>query len=55
MELLENALRVPPRGLILERRFNRSYRTEVLNAYLVESLPERRALTDAWLRIYNGE
>ena len=32
-----------------------SYRTEVLNAYLVESLTELRALTDAWLRIYNGE
>ena len=36
-------------------RFNRSYRTEVLNAYLFESLTELRALTDAWLRIYNGE
>ena len=36
-------------------RFNRSYRTEVLNAYLVASLTELRALTDAWLRIYNGE
>ena len=36
-------------------RFNRSDRTEVLNAYLFESLAELRALTDAWLRIYNGE
>ena len=31
------------------------YRTEVLNAHLFESLAELRALTDAWLRIYNGE
>ena len=28
---------------------------EVLNANLFESLAELRALTDAWLRIYNGE
>ena len=35
-------------------RFNRSYRTEVLNAYLFESLTELRVLTDAWLRIYNA-
>ena len=36
-------------------RFNRSDRTEVLNALLFESLAELRTLTDAWLRIYNGE
>ena len=36
-------------------RFNRSYRTEVLNAHLFESLAELRTLTDAWLWIYNGE
>ena len=36
-------------------RFNRSYRTEVLNAHLFESVAELRALTDTWLRIYNRE
>ena len=36
-------------------RFNRSYRTEVLNAHLFESIAELRVLTDAWLRVYNGE
>ena len=30
-------------------------RTEVLNAHLFESLAKLRALTDTWLRIYNGE
>jgi putative transposase len=36
-------------------RFNRNYRTEVLNAHLFESVAERRPLTDTWLRIYNSE
>ena len=36
-------------------RFNRSYRTEVLNAHLFESIAELQALTITWLRIYNEE
>ena len=44
----------PDQNAYIER-FNRSYRTEVLNAHLFESIAELRALTDAWLRIYNAE
>ena len=36
-------------------RFNRSYRTEALNAHLFESIAELPALTITWLRIYNQE
>ena len=36
-------------------RFNRSYRTEVLNAHRFDSIAALRAVTDAWLRVYNGE
>jgi putative transposase len=41
----------PDQNAYIER-FNRSYRTEVLNAHLFESVAELRALTDTWLRIY---
>ena len=44
----------PDQNAYIER-FNRSYRTEVLNAHLFESIAELRALTDAWLRVYNSE
>jgi putative transposase len=44
----------PDQNAYIER-FNRSYRTEVLNAHLFESIGELRALTDAWLRVYNSE
>ena len=44
----------PDQNAYIER-FNRSYRTEVLNAHLFESIAELRVLTDAWLRVYNGE
>src|SRR5690348_13157812 len=44
----------PDQNAYIER-FNRSYRTEVLNAHLFESIAELRAATDAWLRVYNGE
>lgn len=44
----------PDQNAYIER-FNRTYRTEVLNAHLVESVAELRALTDAWLIVYNRE
>jgi putative transposase len=36
-------------------RFNRTYRSEVLNAYLFESLGDVRRITEHWLRTYNEE
>lgn len=36
-------------------RFNKTYRTEVLNAYLFDDLEQVRAITDTWLTRYNEE
>ena len=47
-------VRRPNQNAYIEQ-FNRSYRTEVLNAHLFESVAELRALTETWLRIYNSE
>ena len=44
----------PDQNAYIER-FNRSYRTEVLNAHVFESIAELQAMTDTWLRIYNSE
>lgn len=44
----------PDQNAFIER-FNRSYRTEVLNAHLFDSTTELQAVTDAWLRTYNCE
>jgi len=35
--------------------FNRTYRTEILDAYVFASLAEMRALTSDWLARYNTE
>jgi putative transposase len=37
------------------KRFNRSFREEVLDAYLFDSLEQVRDITDAWLETYNTE
>jgi putative transposase len=44
----------PDQNAFIER-FNRSYRTEVLNAHLFDSTTELQAVTDAWLGTYNCE
>ena len=44
----------PDQNAYIER-FNRSYRHEILDAYVFESLAEVRALTARWLQSYNHE
>lgn len=36
-------------------RYNRTYRTEVLNAYVFESLEQVREISAEWLQSYNEE
>jgi putative transposase len=36
-------------------RFNRTYRQEVLNCYVFETLGEVRRMTEDWQRLYNEE
>ena len=36
-------------------RFNRTYRTRVLNAYMFESLDQVREISAEWLHSYNEE
>jgi putative transposase len=36
-------------------RFNKSYRNEVLDAYVFESIDQVRTITEDWLREYNEE
>jgi putative transposase len=44
----------PQQNAYIER-FNRSYRTEILNAYVFQSLAEVRSLTAEWLIKYNTQ
>ena len=44
----------PDQNAFIER-FNRTFREEVLDAHLFESLDQVRAITEAWLAIYNTE
>lgn len=44
----------PEQNAFIER-FNRTYRTEVLNAYVFESLDQVREISAEWLQSYNEE
>jgi putative transposase len=36
-------------------RFNKTYREDVLDAYLFENLEQLRILSDEWMKMYNNE
>jgi len=44
----------PTQNSFIER-FNRTYRTEVLNMYLFKEISEVRDITNNWIREYNEE
>ena len=37
------------------KRFNRTYRDEILNMYVFKTLNDVREITDNWIREYNQE
>ncbi len=44
----------PTQNTFIER-FNRTYRTEILDFYLFRTLNEAREITERWLNEYNSE
>jgi putative transposase len=44
----------PSQNAFVER-FNRTYRTEVLDAYVFDSLEQMRLTSEGWLQLYNEE
>ena len=44
----------PDQNAFIER-FNKTYREEVLDAYVFDSIEQIREITEAWLREYNEE
>ena len=54
VELMFTQLGKPTLNAYIER-FNRSYRTEVLDCYVFESLIEVRQLTKVWMHRYDHE
>lgn len=44
----------PTQNAFIER-FNRTYRTEILDFYLFRTLSEAREITERWLNEYNSE
>lgn len=44
-----------PNQNVYVERFNKTYRTEVLDAYVFEDLDQVREITDSWLKSYNEE